>query len=294
MHGLKTSSTGGRIVTQKINAATSVYRYDLTDQLTNSTGSATYSASYDAVGNRLTADGIDQAGLMRAGDDSSDGVYALITDHLSSVVAILDSNGDLVETYEYPPFGKTTIKNSSGTVISESVLNNVLGFTGREFDTNTGLYYYRARWYSPDLGRFLEPDPIGLRAGDLNLYRYVGNEPGTRRDPDGLLFTLPELVIVVVVIGSITYVIWKVGKKGQKIGENFSLDKSPSEIPKDLTDVPKAYLPELGKIAVGGGGAGIVVKPPPETVKDALKDVLVDKLKDEAVGKAVDGCVKSD
>jgi RHS repeat-associated protein len=177
-------------VTQKVDATVNQYRYDLTDQLTN--GPA-YSASYDAVGNRLTADGIDQAVLMRAGDEHADAMYAIITDHLGSVVAILDSNGDLVETYEYTPFGKTTIKNSSGTVISESVLNNVLGFTGREFDTNTGLYYYRNRWYSPDLGRFLEPDPIGLRAGDVNLYRYVWNDPLRWVDPFGLELEAPPL-----------------------------------------------------------------------------------------------------
>jgi RHS repeat-associated protein len=271
---------GGRIVTQKINSAVRQYSYDLTDQLTNSTGASSYSAGYDAVGNRQTADrrgytvnnlnaytqltasaqtltydangnisgwggtsfshdsqgqltnltagsqstacqydwrrlrvnggtaaysydamgnlrqiadggnttqyvyvdGIDHAVLLRRNGQ----LYALITDHLGSVVAILNSTGNLVETYDYTPFGKTTIRNSSGTVVSSSGVGNVLGFTGRECDVDSGQYYCRHRWYSPDLGRFLEPDPIGLAGWDVNLYRYVGNGPIGEKDPLGL------------------------------------------------------------------------------------------------------------
>jgi RHS repeat-associated protein len=59
-------------------------------------------------------------------------------------------------------------------------------FTGREFDAETGLYYYRARYYDPILGRFLSQDPLGLAAGDANFYRYVGNSPLNATDPFGL------------------------------------------------------------------------------------------------------------
>jgi len=48
-------------------------------------------------------------------------------------------------------------------------------FTGREYDSETGLYFYRARYYDPAIGRFISEDPIGFQGGDLNLYAYIGN-----------------------------------------------------------------------------------------------------------------------
>jgi RHS repeat-associated protein len=59
------------------------------------------------------------------------------------------------------------------------------GFTGREWDAETGLYYYRARYYDPRLGRFISQDPIGL-VGGVNLHAYVGNRPTVLTDPSGL------------------------------------------------------------------------------------------------------------
>jgi RHS repeat-associated protein len=59
-------------------------------------------------------------------------------------------------------------------------------FTGRELIPETALYDYRNRVYSPTLGRFLQPDPIRFSAGDVNLYRYVSNNPVNLWDPDGL------------------------------------------------------------------------------------------------------------
>ena len=59
------------------------------------------------------------------------------------------------------------------------------GFTGREQDAETGLDYYRARYYDASNGRFISEDPIGFNAGDANLYRYVGNSPTNYNDPSG-------------------------------------------------------------------------------------------------------------
>ncbi|MCL6505347.1 MAG: RHS repeat-associated core domain-containing protein, partial [Pirellulales bacterium] len=59
-------------------------------------------------------------------------------------------------------------------------------FTGREYDVETGLYYYRARYYDPHTGRFLSEDPLGFSAGDTNLRRYVHNSVTVFVDPYGL------------------------------------------------------------------------------------------------------------
>ncbi len=60
------------------------------------------------------------------------------------------------------------------------------GFTGREYDAETGLYHYRARVYDPGVGRFLQADPLGFAAGDVNLYAYTWNDPANWSDPSGL------------------------------------------------------------------------------------------------------------
>jgi RHS repeat-associated protein len=77
---------------------------------------------------------------------------------------------------------------------------------GRELDRETGLYYYRARYYDPKVGRFISEDPIGFSAGDTNLYRYVGNNPTNYTDPTGeFAFLLPWLATAAVagVVGAI-------------------------------------------------------------------------------------------
>lgn len=92
-----------------------------------------------------------------------------------SVVATSNSSGAVVNRYSYSPFGESA--TLSGTTH---------GYTGQRFDSETGLYYYKMRYYSPKTGRFLQPDPIGY-GGGLNMYCYVGNAPLNATDPLGLL-----------------------------------------------------------------------------------------------------------
>jgi len=69
------------------------------------------------------------------------------------VTTVTDGSQAVVESYEYGPYGETTIKNGGGGTISSTAIGNRYGFTGRQFDEETGLYYYRARHYSPGLRR---------------------------------------------------------------------------------------------------------------------------------------------
>lgn len=79
---------------------------------------------------------------------------------LGSIVAVTDQDGDVVKSYDYDPWGNRT---ESGTLTVDGV---DYAFTGREWDAETGLYYYRARYYDPRIGRFISEDPIRRSPSD--------------------------------------------------------------------------------------------------------------------------------
>ena len=128
--------------------------------------------------NLLTGLGVDET-FSRT--DAS-GARHLLTDALGSTLALTDGTGAVQTRYSYEAYGKTTV---SGTASSNS-----FEYTGREND-NTGLYFYRARYYNPGLQRFVSEDPIGL-AGGPNVYAYVGGNPLTFTDPLGLMGNGPS------------------------------------------------------------------------------------------------------
>jgi RHS repeat-associated protein len=115
------------------------------------------------------------------GDGNKDAANSrlYLTDALNSVIAQLadDDNANIQNSYGYSPYGQ------SQTVGPDSA-NNPNQYTSREND-NTGLYYYRARYYDPVLKRFVSSDPIGL-AGGMNTYSYVEGNPVRDTDPHGL------------------------------------------------------------------------------------------------------------
>ena len=108
----------------------------------------------------------------------NDAEYYYHYDGLGSVVALSDSNGDTVQTYEYSVYGQVAASDPN-------FLTNPYMFTGRRFDIETGLYYYRARYYNPHIGRFMQTDPVGYDDG-INWYLYCGNNPLAFVDPSGL------------------------------------------------------------------------------------------------------------
>jgi RHS repeat-associated protein len=96
-------------------------------------------------------------------------------DGLGSTVALTDSTGAVVERYPATAFGVGDVNTGI----------TPWRFRGRRLDPETGFYHLRARDYAPMIGRFVQPDPIGM-AGGINLYAYVGNDPLNRTDPWGL------------------------------------------------------------------------------------------------------------
>jgi RHS repeat-associated protein len=97
---------------------------------------------------------------------------------------ITDMNEAEVVSYRYTPYGAVTI-TVGGTPQSSDPLGNPWMFTGRFLDEETGLYYFRARTYSPSMGRFLQRDPLGVAAGP-SLYEYAFGAPSVHTDPLGL------------------------------------------------------------------------------------------------------------
>jgi RHS repeat-associated protein len=112
--------------------------------------------------------------------DNKGNKYFYLWDGHGDVANLIDKDGNIVDAYSYDPFGKTTgvTKNSNGS--------RYVGLLDVFSDDDSGLLYMWNRWYDPDLGRFLNRDPLGLAGGDLNLYRYAANNPLTKVDPFGL------------------------------------------------------------------------------------------------------------
>jgi len=102
------------------------------------------------------------------------GTLYYLHDHLQSTTALTDTLGNVIEQQSYDSFG-----NSANSNLTR------YGYTGREWDSDTTLYYYRNRWYDPQMGRFISEDPVGL-AGGINTYSYVENSPVGLVDPLGL------------------------------------------------------------------------------------------------------------
>ena len=186
---------------------TYTYGYDSESRLISTTGtSLTVSYAYDALGHRksktvngsttiyigdgtapdlLDYDGTTGQLLTRTipGPGANDPIARIdlttntrttyIPDIQGSIIAALDSATGALTKQGYRPFGE-----SPGT--------SAFGYTGQRLDSETGLYDTHARHYSPLLGRFNQPDPIGY-AGGNNLYAYVGNDPMNATDPSGLL-----------------------------------------------------------------------------------------------------------
>ncbi|MGH7840872.1 MAG: RHS repeat-associated core domain-containing protein [Candidatus Binataceae bacterium] len=106
----------------------------------------------------------------------SSGAATFLSDALGSTLGLTNSSGSIATSYTYDPFGNVS---ASGTANA-----NPYQFTGRENDA-TGLYFHRARYYSPTYQRFIAQDPIGFSGGDLNLYAFVQNQPTSHIDSQG-------------------------------------------------------------------------------------------------------------
>ena len=156
-----------RRVSKKINGVTKEkYVYDGSDI------ALVVDAGGTIVERYLYGDGTDNVlSVVKTGTT----VWSL-ADRQGSITDLVDATGAVLNHFVYDSFGNRTASTAA---------DFRFGYTGRELDTETGLYYYRARYYDSGLGRFISEDPVGFSAGDTNLYRYVNNSPTNWTDPTG-------------------------------------------------------------------------------------------------------------
>jgi RHS repeat-associated protein len=191
-----------QIVSATDGSTTVDFKYDALGrriQKTISTGSQTQTRDFYYSGHRVVEErdgddqvkqqliygnGIDELIRLDAFDGSTITPYYVHRDGTGSSTALTDANGSVVERYKYGLYGKTTFMDASGNVISNSAIGNHILFQGREFDKELNLYYYRARYLDPIMGRFLQTDPMGYK-DSLNLYQAFNMNPVNFTDPLG-------------------------------------------------------------------------------------------------------------
>ena len=156
----------GRRIYKSSSSGTSIYAYDGDNLVEEANSSGTAVARYSQGLN------IDEPLAMLRSSATS--FYD--ADGLGTITSLANTAGSLAQTYTFDSFGNQT--SSSGS------LTNPFRYTARESDPETGLYYYRARYYDSGAGRFLSEDPIAFLAG-TNFYTYVENGPAVWADPSG-------------------------------------------------------------------------------------------------------------
>ena len=159
----------GRRMSKTVSGATTQFLYDGFNSLQELSGGG----SPTVTANMLAGLNIDEF-FVRS---DNNGTQAYLSDGLGSTLGLVNSSGLLGTSYSYQPFGATSASGSAST--------NPNQFAGRENDGN-GVYYFRARFYSAPLQRFLSQDPIGFDGGDTNTYAYALNDPVDFLDPTGL------------------------------------------------------------------------------------------------------------
>jgi RHS repeat-associated protein len=168
----------GRRIEKKVDGATQVkYVYDGDHILAEYNGSNTLLRKY------VHGPCVDEPICMIEAGGTYAGTHYYHYDALGSCVAMTNSAGNVTQLYEYSVYGQVAASDADHP--------NRFMFTGREFDKDTGLYYYRARYYHPEIGRFLQTDPIGYGDG-MNWYVYCGSNPLNRTDPRGLGWSDPH------------------------------------------------------------------------------------------------------
>ena len=146
-------------------------------------------ASGQVTKHYLWGNGIDELLRLDIYNGNSSTPYYVHTDSIGSTTAITDGSGNIVERVSYDVYGLPTFTNALGQTLKKSTIRNTTLFQGREYDYDLSLYNYRARYYDPSLGRFLQTDPLGYQ-DSMNLYQGMNMNPVNFVDPWGTYISL--------------------------------------------------------------------------------------------------------
>ena len=207
-------------------AKNAITYYYIGDQMVEEYADGQLAASY------LYGNDIDEALQLKRGSS----VYYYHTNHLGSTMALSDAAGAIVERVDYDAYGQPTFFDADGNVLAQSSIGNAILFTGREYDAESETYYYRARSMHPNIGRFMQKDPL-MYVDGMNDNSYVRNLSIIMVDPFGNSF-------------------WGITKDifsgiGNEFKKNYSHEKMASSVA-DIISGISPFIP--GKI---GGPKGI-------------------------------------
>jgi len=182
-----------------------------------------------------------------------------LTDHQGTVRDLADATGAIADHRVYTSFGAITSH-------TEPTVAHPYAYTGREADAETGLLYYRARYYDPATGKFISEDPIAFDGGDTNLYRYVANSTPNAADPLG---TLPQPALMALSQGLTA---------GAGQGTSHLAAIADAALFQQQSDAPLSPRDSVAlggeDLAVGRPSVAPTVKPAASTVVHAAADSL--------------------
>jgi RHS repeat-associated protein len=232
-------------------------------------------------------------------ESTSGGTDYYEQDGLGSVTSLTSATGSIAQTYTYDSFGNTT--NSSGNV------TNPFRYTGRDFDSETSLYYYRARYYDPTAGRFINEDPMRFSAG-TDFYLYVQNNAVNLVDPFGTCKKSPLSPQCTAARAALASVGRQLSSEGNGLTwagiamvgisgvgaliapEGFPAEAGGAEAGTNLIELGGA-ISTLGAGLEGYGNGGL-----PEGIKETAVSVAVDQISSRLTGglfPGIDSATKS-
>lgn len=203
----------GNLIEKKNKTVTITFTYDALNRMTSVlTNGKTIQYQYDSFGRRLKKDdtkylyqGLNEVGAVKedriqelrilgVGIEAEmgsaiaielrDHVYTPLHDHNGNLTCLLDGD-QLLESYRYTAFGEKKILFKGKYEVTESILSNPWGYASKRFDVETGFVYFGMRYYDPEVGSWMTPDPLGYADGP-NLYAYLKHTPLQIVDPFGL------------------------------------------------------------------------------------------------------------